>query len=1072
MDGQAVARAADRLVGRTHELRQLRAAFAAAREGHGSVTVVSGEPGIGKTRLCEEAASLAGAMGLQVVTARCWPDGSAPAFWPWQPILRSLCGEATAAQLSVGDADRFSRFVAIVDQLEAASVHVPVCLVVDDVHAADAPTLLLARFVARALPRLRMVLVLSRRAGEPTPGSLEARLLDDIEAEASPLPLATLDLAESLDFLDAHGLGHLDPALARTVVRITMGNPLYLRRIAALGVPRGEGAVPEQLQIAIQRSLQELRPDTQRILRASAVLGLSVAVREAAAVAATDPAAVLDAVGDAARVGLVSTDGTDHTDRFGFAHELVRATFEAGLTAADRLDAHARAAAAVAGPQVADGARRAHHALAAAPRSPDDARIAVDACRTAARSMLASFAYEQADHLLSAAVGLHDRSGLGPPPGCLLVEWAQAASFSGRMAEARRRFDRAATTAEHEADPIAFAEAALGLGGVWLNEHRSPLARARVLGLQRAALHRLPAGDDPDDEDAAAAAPLRARLEVRLAGEAVYDGAPVEPVLATLEGARACGDAGALAEALSLCHHALLAPAHADRRLALADELIQVASRAGHGVLGLMGLCWRAVDLFLAGDGRAIRALEELRAQADALACQNVMYIVRVIDVMLMIRAGRLDDAATASQHVYELGHEVGEEDAFGYLGAHTLAIRFIQGSDSDLVDLAESVAGSTSLIEGEFSLRASAAAIAARAGQHDRARIALGKLTKHGLAALPPSSTWLMGMVAIAETAGVLGDAAVAEEAYELLHPYAGVPTMPSLAVVCLGSTERALGTAAEAFGDLDLAARHLVAAIEANRRIANWPLVAICQAQLAGVLVRIGGRAAAERAEKLLHDAIAAADEFDMPVRAAAWRAELNEVVASGAAPPPARDGALRRSGKGWLVAVDGHRAFVGNLVGLRYLARLLRHPGHKIPAVDLAGDGPFPQDGSPQALLDDEAKAAYGARMRELGAELAEAQAHADLGRAEVLRAELDVLVDQLEAAVGLHGQSRTFAGPAERARTAVRKAIKRAIDEIDGANPVVGQALRTSIVTGLSCAYLPDPTDPITWSVTED
>ena len=97
------------------------------------------------------------------------------------------------------------------------------------------------------------------------------------------------------------------------------------------------------------------------------------------------------------------------------------------------LDAHARAAS----PHAADDgasmgpdrlARRAHHALTAAPRSVDDARLAVDACRAAARSMVASFAYEQADALMSSAMALHDGgAGLPAPPGRLLVEWAQAA---------------------------------------------------------------------------------------------------------------------------------------------------------------------------------------------------------------------------------------------------------------------------------------------------------------------------------------------------------------------------------------------------------------------------------------------------------------------------------------------------------------------------------------------------------------------------------------------------------------------------------------------------------------------
>ena len=219
------------------------------------------------------------------------------------------------------------------------------------------------------------------------------------------------------------------------------------------------------------------------------------------------------------------------------------------------------------------------------PRSVAD-RVAVAVCQVAARAMFRSFAYEQADALLSAAVDLHAPSSLGPPSGELLVEWAQAALYCGRMTEARLRFDRAASTAEHEGDPVRFAQAAVGLGGYGLNDHRGPGERARVLGLQRSALEAVPECH----------VGLRCRLEARLAAEAVFDGGPMEPVHAVVDAARRSGDRGALAETLSLAHIAMAGPAQARARLGLADELTPVAAEAGDGVLALLGLCWRAAS--------------------------------------------------------------------------------------------------------------------------------------------------------------------------------------------------------------------------------------------------------------------------------------------------------------------------------------------------------------------------------------------------------------------------------------------------------------------------------------------
>ncbi len=1072
--------AAERFVGRADELRRVDRICAAASEGRGAVALVSGEAGIGKTRFCNEVAQRARHAGLVVVTARCWGEGGAPALWPWQPILAELCGDQAAGLLGPGtaaadetvDADRFARFSAIVEALGAAD-RAPACVVIDDIHAADAGTLLLTRFVARAIHGLPLALIVSQRSGEPPDEGLAAHLLAEIEREAMPIVLHHFDLDEATTFLADQGLRGLERDLVLALLKVTGGNPLFLRRIAALGAPDPHRALPAGLRVAIDQALATLSPQTQEILSASAVLGLTPAVSEASAVSGADPGAVFDAIAEASGAGLVTSSPSEAPDRFAFTHELVRSALEDALAPGERFDAHARAARVVAGadvgaatPAVAPAdrlARRAHHALAAAPRSTADARLAVEACRDAARSMMSSFAYERADGLLSAAVGLHHPATLGHAPAELLVPWAQAALHGGRLGEARSRFDRATSAAESARDPVMFAEAALGLGGHWLNEHRAPVDRARVLGLQRAALARLPANHEG----------LHCRLVARLAAEDVYDGGPIEPVREALAAARRSGDLVALAEALSLCHHALLAPEFARSRIELADELVRVAAEGGHGVLGLMGLCWRAVDLILLGHDRATRALEDLRARADALECQNILYIVEALDVMLLIRAGRLEDAEAAAASSYDRGVAVGEVDAIGYLGAHTLAIRWIQGRDAEILDAAEEVAASNTLVEAEFGFRATAAAIAARAGHHDRARAGLGRLCADGLAALPRSSTWLAGMAAIVEAAAIEGDLAVVREAYELLVPFADLPVMASLGVICLGSTERFLGVAARAMGETDHAVAHFERAIAADRRLGNRPLAAIAAADLASTLSGRSQLGDGARSAALWDRAIRDADSMGMTIRAEAWRREssaaLEPAVPAAAVDPVTpgngsaggsgqeQHGSMRRHGRGWLVEVGDRRAVVPDLVGMAYLAELVAHPAQPISALTLAGGA---STGQPRhEIIDRQARDAYAVRARELAADLAEAEADNDLGRADRIRVELDAVVAQIEEAAGLGGRPRAFADEHERARTSVRKAIKRAIDEIRGADPVVGGILDAAVETGSLCIYTP-------------
>lgn len=1060
-------------VGRADELRGIERVCEAARQGRGALVVVSGEPGIGKSRFCDEAATRAGRAGLRVVSVRCWGEGGAPPLWPWQPIVAELCGAEALDLLNrepggvAVDADRFASFSAVTNAIAEACQRVPACIVVDDIHAADAGTLLLARFVVRSLPTLPLALVVSRRRGEPAGEGLEARLVDEIEREATPIVLRHFDIDETTMFLAAQGLRHLDPDLVLALLRVTGGNPLFLRRTVALGALDSRSALPSGLRVAIDEALSRLSAGTRRILRGSAVLGLSPRVSETAAVGDRDAAAVLEAVDEAVGAGLVSRG----SDRFTFSHELVRSALEEQLSPSERFEAHARAAALAS----QDGshlpsdrlARRAHHALAAAPRSAADARVAVEACHTAATAMVRSFAYERADELLSAAVDLHTHSGLGLPPAALLVDWARAALLCGRLGDARPRFDRAVAAAEWADDPVLFAEAALGLGGHWVNEQRAPTERARVLGLQRAALDRLPRSQHAQ----------RCRLAARLAAEGVYDGGPVEAVHEALAAARASGDSRALGEALSLGHHALLGPEYARLRLELADELVDVASVAGHGVLALIGLCWRTVDLFHLGDHRAMRALEDLRQRADALACQNILYIVDAIDVMLLIRAGRLEEAEAAAARCYELGVAVGEADAVGYLGAHTFAIRWIQGRDTEVLDGAEEVARSPTLVQGQFAFQAVTASIAARAGHHQRARSILDRLAGDGLAALPRSSTWLAGMYAIVEVAVALADTDVVSEAYSLLTPYAELPVMPSLAVVCLGSTERALGLAARTLGDHDTAIVHLERAIEADQRLGNRPLAAITRADLAATLALRASGDDRAHAKALLEQAVSQADRLGMPVRADAWRAE-REAMADGARTSRSgadretrspRRGLICREGRNWRVEIDDRGVLVRDLVGMAYLAELVAHAGQPISAAVLAGAGRRNAAVSSHEVVDRRARDAYATRARELAEELAQAEADSDLGRTERLRMELDALVEQLESASGLAGRPREFPNQVERARTAVRKAIKRAIDEIDGADPRVAAPLHAATTTGTVCCYVPPPGDQIVWSV---
>jgi hypothetical protein len=620
-------------------------------------------------------------------------------------VLRDLDapGDLLATHMADTMHGRFARFVAVLDYL----CHVPPTtshlLVLDDVHVADPATLLLARFLARERRGLRLLMLLTCR-DDLKDVSVEGReLLTELERDTTPLRLAGLSEKAVRVYLSARDRREVSPGLSHTVSTITQGNPLHLRSVVGRS-PFGVATVLGGLEQEIARIIAQLTEPDQRLLGYAALLGVDVSVHEVARVAETEPSVAAAVLARAVALGIMTACPGE---RRRFVHEQVRDGALTALALPERLEAHARATTLWTGPEPERVLRRAHHAFIAASRSLADAIIAVQTAREAAAAL------QMVDGFGRSAAVPPGRNPQTPGPSRASSPGRQGGRLAcGRLAEARPLFHRAACVAEAEGDAVALARAALGLGGVWVREHRLLAEAERVAALQRRALDGLP----PE------APVLRTRLTIRLAAEAAYRNGPLLPVIEGVDAARRTGDARTLAEALSLCHHVLLTPEHTWRRLTMANELVAAAATAGDGMLALIGLCWRAADLFLLGEPTAEAALAELRLRADALQCHSILFIVRAIEVMLTIRAGQFAQAEEAASACFALGNEVGDADALAYYGAHLVAIRTFQGREAELADLAASIATSPTLIERECAFGFAAALFALRADR-DRNR-------------------------------------------------------------------------------------------------------------------------------------------------------------------------------------------------------------------------------------------------------------------------------------------------------------------------------------------------------------
>jgi hypothetical protein len=206
-------------------------------------------------------------------------------------------------------------------------------------------------------------------------------------------------------------------------------------------------------------------------------------------------------------------------------------------------------------------------------------------------------------------------------------------------------------------------------------------------------------------------------------------------------------------------------------------------------------------------------------------------------------------------------------------------------------------------------------------------------------------------------------------------------------------------------------------------------------------------------------------------------------SEVLMRLTAPPRAAAGEVpsqvfRRDGEFWTIASAGKEIRLRDIRGLHYLALLLRQPGRQVPATDLvqATSGvPLPHRTGDPALsvvsglgdagerLDARARTAYRERLRELEADLAEAERNGDLGRLGRASDEREALLAELVAAA----RGRRAASHAERARLAVTKAIRTALEKISERHPELGDHLSATIRRGYLCTYVPDPRLPSDW-----
>jgi hypothetical protein len=371
--------------------------------------------------------------------------------------------------------------------------------------------------------------------------------------------------------------------------------------------------------------------------------------------------------------------------------------------------------------------------------------------------------------------------------------------------------------------------------------------------------------------------------------------------------------------------------------------------------------------------------------------------------------------------------------------------LRYWQGREAEVIDLVRTISTSPRLGFNDHVYVAVDAMFSASLGDVDSAEEALARLSGLGIERLAySSSSWLTTLFLMAATCG------------ELLAPYAHLPIMPSLGVVCFGSVERSLGLCDAATGRADAAVHHLDAAIRADRRLGSRPMAVLTEHALAGVLAARDGPGDDLRAEQLSRRAQDRASRMGMILPShPSW------LVAGGFSARTAGrqwEASLQSAPGGWRIVVDGRTTVIPDRIGLSYLAQLVSCPGRDIDVLLLASDGSLSAPPADE-VVDRRAVESYRLRARELKETIERPDLKPAL--ADDYRRELAALSAVLDSSTGLGGRTRAFPDDNQRARTAVRKALVRAVAAVEAVEPDLGHHLRTSVVTGVTCRYSPSP-----------
>jgi tetratricopeptide (TPR) repeat protein len=902
-------------VGREPELKQLQSAFDGAISGQGALMMVTGEPGIGKTSLCEQLSTYVTLRGGRTLVGHCYEAGSLSLpYLAFVEALRSYVlsrdpkdlkeelgsGAADVARIiseirerlkiklrtqKDPEEERYRLLQGVSEFLSNAANVQPMLVVLEDLHDADKGTLEMLTHVSRNLAGARLLIVGTYRDIEVDRSHPLSAALAELRRVSTygRVLLRGLNADEVRRMMESITRESVPWGLAQAVHRQTEGNPLFVQEVIRYLAEEGlltqkegqwrptkdtplEMSIPEGLRDVIGKRLSLLTPECNHLLSVASVIGREFALETLKAVAGIDEDIFANALKEAVRLSVLEERSQRGLVRYRFTHAFFRQTLYEEMIAPQRLKLHRQVA------HILETLYARHlkeHAVELAEHfshSTDSADLkkAVEYAEMAARRATEVYAYGEAVRLLEQALKVQEvldpdnkakRCDLLLALGDALL---LASDYRGVVDVIETEAPQAFSLAEAITDDTRASRACLlamkGLrmyGIPWVASQLAAQWAARLDGYAR-----------PNTVERAWADCTLGSVEA-FKGVSSQEG--VTLLSRALNLARTLGDRNTYWLVAQTWLWAVGAPQHDEERLRLTEELVG-KSRASVDVLTLVNALLLIVDTFTAF-GQPGRA-QEVAAELKALVGRSGQALIwsMVGDAINAIWDGRLEEAVAIRRRVLARGEELGMLEFAGAWSTVVLPAQVYLG-DADRA-LESNLHGTRGVAQGTTSEQMILFCLA-HLGRYDEVAEMLERLVvaRPGIGSAEDETPAYLDITAL--QAAVLAEHRQTAELLLCRLSARSVATSGMLLSTC---TNRHLGSAAALLGRPDEARKYYQKAIEDCTEMKFRPELALSRLQLAELLLE---HYPDEKTEALEHLDFAVKEFQDMKMQPSLERA-----------------------------------------------------------------------------------------------------------------------------------------------------------------------------------------------------